>query len=143
QDWASLSTGDRVALVSTAVAIGGGAVAGVLSDPDARNWVATTLRGTVYPVPMVPGLGVQLDLGGDSLIVGLHLDVGRLLPAALGFGPGGGTPPSPNPPIPTQRAALGGASTAPDEDFASQLASSGSGAPLAPDVRGHLEQRLD
>jgi hypothetical protein len=95
----------------------------------------------------VPGLGVQLDLGGDSLIVGLHLDVGQFLPKALGFGPGDanalGSPPDPNAPLPAQRSAVAGASTTPDEDLASRLASSGSGTPLAPDVRGQLEQRLD
>ena len=35
----------------------------------------------------MPGLGVQLNLSGENIIVGLHLDVGKLLPASLGFGP--------------------------------------------------------
>src|SRR5262249_3415340 len=99
QDWAAPSTGEAAALISTAITIGGGAIAGILSNADSRSWVENTLRGTVYPVPLVPGLGVQLDLGGDSVIVGLHLDVGQFLPKALGFGPGDanalGSPPNP------------------------------------------------
>jgi hypothetical protein len=49
-------------------------------------------------VPKVPGLGVQLNLSGENVIVGLHLDVGRILPAALGFGPASDTTPLGAPP---------------------------------------------
>lgn len=100
QDWQALSGGGRVALVSTSLVIGGGAVAGVLSSPDARSWVATNLSGKVLPVPFVPGLGIQLNLKADNVLLGLHLDVGQLLPTALGFGPAAstsalGAPPNP------------------------------------------------
>lgn len=91
--------------MSTALVIGGGAVAGVLSNPEARSWVATNLSGKILPVPMVPGLGVQLNLGANNVLLGLHLDVGQLLPRALSFGPAAstsalGAPPNPYAPIP-------------------------------------------
>lgn len=105
QDWQALSGGGQVALVSTALVIGGGAVAGVLSSPEARSWVATNLSGKVLPVPIVPGLGIQLNLKADNVLLGLHLDVGQLLPTALGFGPAAstsalGAPPNPYAPSP-------------------------------------------
>jgi hypothetical protein len=58
--------------VSTALVIGGGTVAGVLSNPEARNWVATNLSGRVLPVSKVPGLGVQLNLRANHVLLGLQ-----------------------------------------------------------------------
>lgn len=105
QDWRALSSGGQIAVVSTVVVIGGGAVAGVLSNREARSWVANTLSGQVLPVPKVPGLGIQLNLRANDVLLGLHLDVGQLLPTALGFGPAAstsalGAPPNPYAPIP-------------------------------------------
>ncbi|MGH3925775.1 MAG: hypothetical protein ACRDTT_23435, partial [Pseudonocardiaceae bacterium] len=105
QDWQALSGGGQVGLVSTALVIGGGAVAGVLSSPEARSWAATNLSGKVLPVPMVTGLGIQLNLRANNVLLGLHLDVGQLLPSALGFGPAAstsalGAPPNPSAPTP-------------------------------------------
>jgi hypothetical protein len=85
RDWAELSTGAKIALVSTTAMIAAGATAGIASDPDAREWVMEQLSGTRIPVPMVPGLDVQIDFRDDVTMVGLRLDVGRLLPAELGF----------------------------------------------------------
>jgi hypothetical protein len=103
-DWGQLSTGGAVAVVTQSIVIGGGAIAGMLSAPDARKWVTAALADKVIPVPKVPGLGVQLNLSGNNLIVGLHLDVGKLLPASLGFGPASqntplGAPPNPYDPV--------------------------------------------
>jgi hypothetical protein len=148
QDWAALSRGEKAVVVSTGVLIGGGALAGVLSSPEARSWVGSTLGGTVYPVPLVPGLGVQLNLGGDNVILGLHFDVGRYLPSVLGFGPGSpkalGSPPSPVGPAPAQRTASGDAPPpVQGSDLAGKLDSaSRGGAPLAPTVRAPLEDQL-
>jgi len=94
----SLSTGATVAVVSGSVAVAGGAIVGLLSRPDVRQWITATLNDNVIPVPLVPGLGVQLNLSGDTMIVGLHLDVGKILPAALGFGPASATTPLGSPP---------------------------------------------
>jgi len=91
--WDKLSTGGAVAVVTGSVAVGGGAIAGILSNPDARKWITSTLNDKIIPVPKVPGLAVQLNLSGENVIVGLHLDVGQILPAALGFGPASATTP--------------------------------------------------
>ena len=100
RDFASLSSGATVAVVSTSIAIGGGAVASLLANAEARRWIAVTLNDKIIPVPKVPGLSVQLNLSGPAVIVGLHLDVGKILPAALGFGPAVETTPLGAPPTP-------------------------------------------
>lgn len=108
--WDQLSTGGAVAVVTGSMVVGGGAVAGVLANRDARQWITATLNDKVIPVPKVPGLAVQLNLSGPTVIVGLHLDVGAILPAALGFGPASATTPLGQPiPDPVQR-------TTPDRD---------------------------
>jgi len=151
-DWHSLSTGGEVALVTTSVAIVGGALVGVLSHPDARDWFAREIGGKVIPVPGVTGLGAQFNLGGSEVIVGLHLDLGALLPTSLGFGPGGSTralgePPNPYAAPAGQRAPVPGAPSGPTgtgtEDLANQLsASAGQGSSLPQDVRGALQSQL-
>jgi len=104
-----LSTGATVAVVTGSVAVAGGAIVGLLSRPDVRQWITATLNDKIIPVPKVPGLGVQLNLSGNTMIVGLHLDVGKILPAALGFGPASATTPLGAPPgsyDPVQRQAV-------------------------------------
>lgn len=102
--WDRLSTGGAVAVVTGSVVVAGGAVAGVLANRDARQWITATLNDKIIPVPRVPGLGVQLNLSGSTVVVGLHLDVGAILPAALGFGPASATTPLGRPlPDPVQR----------------------------------------
>lgn len=88
RDWRALSLGDKVVTVSSLAMIGGGALAGVVSDPQARSFVFSQLDGKVIPVPGVEGLGVEFNTKGKNLMVGIHLDVGRILPKELGFGPG-------------------------------------------------------
>jgi hypothetical protein len=97
-EFGHLSTGGTVAVVSGAVTVGGGALTALLSNSDVRSWITATLNDKIIPVPKVPGLGVQLNLSGENIIVGLHLDVGQLLPAALGFGPASYTAPLGAPP---------------------------------------------
>lgn len=98
-DWRRLSTGEQIAAVSVAVLIGGGALAGAISDPSARRFMLDQLNGRVLPVPGVTGLSVELNTERDNLMLGLHLDVGALLPESWGFGPSSptaiGGPPSP------------------------------------------------
>jgi hypothetical protein len=102
--WDQLSTGGAAAVVTGSIVVGGGAIAGVLANPDARQWITSTLNDKIIPVPKVPGLGVQLNLSGENVIVGLHLDVGQVLPKALGFGPAAATTPLGTPfPEPVQR----------------------------------------
>jgi hypothetical protein len=98
-DWGRLSTGERVAAVTAAVLVGGGALAGAMTNPEGREFVLGQLNGRVLPVPGVTGLSVELNTAGENLMVGLHLDVGSLLPEWMGFGPSSpsaiGAPPSP------------------------------------------------
>jgi hypothetical protein len=96
----NLSTGGKVAVVSTTVVVGTAGITAILSNPSARQLITGTLNDVVIPVPKVPGLGVQLNLSGNNVIVGLHLDVGKILPASLGFGPASQTTPLGAPPGP-------------------------------------------
>jgi hypothetical protein len=95
-----LSTGRQVAVVSSSIVVGAGALTALLAHPASRDWLTATLNDKIIPVGVVPGLGVQLNLSGPSITVGLHLDVGKILPASMGFGPASqstplGAPPSP------------------------------------------------
>jgi hypothetical protein len=106
-DWASLRTGGQVAVVTTSVVLAGGALAGILTNPSGRDWALRALNDRIIPVPPVPGLSAQFNLGGDHVILGLHLDLGPHLPARLGFGRGVspsplGSPPNPYEPPPGQ-----------------------------------------
>ena len=100
-DYRRLSTGDRIAAITASVLVGGAAVAGVASSPEGRRFALGQLNGRVLPVPGVGGLSVELNTERGGVMVGLHLDVGSLLPASLGFGPGSpsaiGGPPQSSP----------------------------------------------
>lgn len=91
-DYRRLSTGERIAAISASVLIGGTAIAGIASSPDARRFALDQLNGRVFPVPGVSGLSVELNTERNGVMVGLHLDVGALLPRSLGFGPSSPTP---------------------------------------------------
>lgn len=114
--WQQLRLGGQVAVVSVSTLIAGGAIAGIGLAPDARRFVLDQLSGTVLPVPGADWLRAEFSARDDNLMFGLHLDVGRFLPAALGFGPGSpeamGGPPrledAPGPPT-LRRAPLRGA----------------------------------
>ncbi len=115
-DFSSLSTGATVAVVSTSIAVGGGAIATLLANADTRRWIGATLNDKIIPVPKVPGLSVQLNLSGPNIIVGLHLDVGKILPASLGFGPASESTPlgaPPNPYAPSAQRQVTDAATTP------------------------------
>jgi outer membrane protein OmpA-like peptidoglycan-associated protein len=89
RDWRSLSLGGKSLVVGTGVLIGGSAIAGLSTDPDATRAVLGLLNGRVITVPYTKGtLGLELNTKGDNLMFGVHLDVGRFLPKSLGFGPG-------------------------------------------------------
>jgi hypothetical protein len=101
RDWDRLSVGERVATISALALVGGGAIAGVVQDPTARRFVLDQLNGRTFPVPGVTGLRLELNTSATNVMVGLHLDVGALLPSWMGFGPSSpsalGGPPSPQP----------------------------------------------
>jgi hypothetical protein len=112
--WSGASAGERAAIVTSGVVLGAGALTTVLALPDARDRVLPLLNGRVIPVPGVEGLGVEMHFGGDSLMIGAHLDVGTLLPDWMGFGPSSptaiGGPPHPQEFVPGQRKAEGSGS---------------------------------
>jgi hypothetical protein len=84
-NWRSLSTGEKVLVVTGAAAITGGALAGILSDPEARRFLLEQVQDRAIPVPGVPGLRFRFNLTGDNPGVMFDLNVGRLLPESFGF----------------------------------------------------------
>jgi hypothetical protein len=106
RDWRRLSTGEQVGAVSSAVAIGAGVLAGILSDPNTREMALSQLNGRVLPVPGLNWLSLEINTGGNNLMLGGHVDIGSLLPPSLGFGPSSaqpiGGPPAPQPFVPGQ-----------------------------------------
>jgi Domain of unknown function (DUF4157) len=149
QDWSRLNTGEQIGVVSTSVLIGAGVLTGVFSNPEARRFALDKLNGQVLPVPGVNWLHLELNTGGDNLMLGMHLDIGRLLPSSLGFGPSSpsaiGGVPQPEP-LPGQRMIQrqeDNAEVGAGEAIAQRIqAGSGSGSKLDEGVQQHLEQHL-
>lgn len=83
-DWRSLSTGEKVATISGAVAIGGGALAGVLSNPEGRQFTLDVLQNRSLHTG-VPGLKFQFNLTGPDQRVKFDLNLGQFLPRQWGF----------------------------------------------------------
>lgn len=83
-DWRSLSTGGKAAVITQSAVIGGGAVAGILSDPTARRFALGLLENRSLPTG-VPGLNFQFRLTGPEQRVTFDLNVGALLPSSWGF----------------------------------------------------------
>ena len=98
-DWRRLGTGGQVAAITAAVLVGGSAIAGIVSDPEGREFVLDQLNGRVLPVPGITGLGLELNTSEDNIMVGMHYDVGAVLPEWTGFGASSpsaiGGPPTP------------------------------------------------
>jgi hypothetical protein len=118
RDWSSLGTGGQIGVVSWLTVIGGGALAGVVSDPTSRSWALSQLNGRVLPVPGLDWLHLEINTGESSLMVGTHVDVGKLLQRhvpQLGFGSSSpnaiGGPPRPQPFVP---GSIGRAAAEPD-----------------------------
>ena len=146
-DWRQLRTGEKVGVISTIAVIGGGTIAGIASDPDARRTALGLLNGRPIPVPEVDWLHLELNTAGNNVMVGMHVDVGALLPKSWGFGPGD---PNPIGGPPGQRSERAGAN--PDSVPAGgggpgQLAArvrgmAGQGSPLGGPMRERLEEGL-
>jgi len=82
--WGGLSAGERAMVITQTALIGGGAVAGILSQPDARQFAVDALQNRLLPTG-VPGLQFQFNLTGPDQRVEFQLNVGALLPRSLGF----------------------------------------------------------
>jgi hypothetical protein len=147
--WGRASTGERIGMVSATALVGGAALASILAMPEARDRVLPMLNGRVIPVPGVTGLGVEVNFGEDSLMIGAHLDVGALLPSWMGFGSSSpsaiGGPPQPQTFVPGQRKAesRGGEVLNPAYSIAREIrAASSGGQALDNAAKNRLESGL-
>lgn len=93
--WGKLNSGDKTTLATTSITFGLTALGGVLATPGGRAMLGQ-LSGVALPVPAVPWLKVEFSSRSDVVGLGVHVDVGQLLPKSLGFGAAGpkdGAPP--------------------------------------------------
>ncbi|HIK17861.1 MAG TPA: DUF4157 domain-containing protein [Leptolyngbyaceae cyanobacterium M33_DOE_097] len=153
RDWNRLRLGEQIGVISAFGAVGAGAITGIISDPSTRHWVLEQLNSRILPVPGVPWLRAEINTQSDGLILGLHLDLGTLLPPILGFGPGSpspiGGPPQPEPFIPgapaVQFAREPQAASPSDRAVNLEdrlISTQGTGNPLSKEVRAFMEPRF-
>ena len=83
-EWRSLSTGGKAAVITQSAVIGAGALAGVLSDPEARQFTLGLLENRSLPTG-VPGLNFQFNIMGPDQRIKFDLNVGALFPSSWGF----------------------------------------------------------
>ena len=87
--WGSLGPGTQRRLIIGSIGVGLGALGGALSTSGGREMISK-LSGVSLPVPGVPWLAFEFRSTENRLVgVGVHVDVGALLPASLGFGAAG------------------------------------------------------
>lgn len=86
RSWRLLSGGERALVITQGVLIAGGAIAGIASDPAARQFVLDQVQGRTIPIPGLP-VTFQFNLTGPDQRLVIGLDLGALLPSSLGFGP--------------------------------------------------------
>ena len=144
QGWGSFSTVERVGLVSFGVGTISLAGIGAFGNPDARSFLLDKLNGAVIPVPGASWLGLETHIDDDYLFFGAHLDVGRLLPEAMGFGPAkfkSITKPKPEY-VPQRRADDTGLLRVPEDASARIAAAQSGGSPLPLAARGQIESGL-
>lgn len=84
RDWRSLSTGGKAAVITQSAVISAGALAGVLSDSEARQFTLGLLQNRSLPTG-VPGLNFQFNVTGPDQRIKFDLNVGALLPSSWGF----------------------------------------------------------
>ncbi|MDZ4800013.1 MAG: DUF4157 domain-containing protein [Bryobacteraceae bacterium] len=82
--WSRLSTGEQVFVVTSGVITAGVALGAVLPDPELRQTVLDKLNGGIYRIPFTP-FSAEIFVGQDSYTLGLHLDMGTVLPPWMGF----------------------------------------------------------
>jgi hypothetical protein len=77
-DWRKLSTGERAGLITGTASVAAGAIAGIVFNDASRQLALRQIRGRNIPVPLVPGLSVQLNPIGPNQSVMLNLDLSTL-----------------------------------------------------------------
>lgn len=147
--WNRASTGEQVGFVSSSVIVGGAILAPLLGFEEPRNFVLPLLNDVVLPVPGLSGYGLEFNFGERSVMVGVHVDVGRLLHSfldfdAASFSPIGGPPgPAPGAIPPLSRMADGDASSVDHASIAAGVRGrTGKGSPLDADVQTDVERQI-
>jgi hypothetical protein len=77
-DWRRLSTSDKVVAIGGTALVAGGALAEILSNNASRQFALQQIQGRAIPVPLVPGLSVQVNPIGPNQSVMLNLDLSAL-----------------------------------------------------------------
>ena len=80
--------GERAFAIVSVLTFSGVAVGGALATPGGRDMLGR-LSATLLPVPGVDWLHLEFNSKGDNHILGVHVDVGGMLPPSWGFGPAG------------------------------------------------------
>ena len=146
-DWRHLNRGEKVGVVSAFTIIGAGALAGIVSDPEARRLSLGLLDGKVLPVPKLDWLNLEINTKGSNLMLGLHVDVGQLLPSVLGFrasSPEAIGVPQPAS-VPSQRTiqrTANDAAESSDGSIGQRIQAASGGDSLESGIQQHLEQNL-
>ncbi len=84
-DWGRLSGGERALVITQSALITGGALAGVLSSPEGREFSLGLIQNRDLPIPGVPGLTFQFNATGPNQLIRFDLNLGALLPSSFGF----------------------------------------------------------
>ncbi len=146
--WSRAEPLERGLMISSFSIVGGSLLAGILSSPSARRNILPLLNGRPLPIPGLDWLHVEMYTGENSVMFGVHLDIGSLLPPQWGFGSGAPQgiegPPSPEPFAPVQRKEEPGSGLGkPVFGIASHLERSrGQGRLLDSELRTRMEQEL-
>ena len=150
--WSALGTGEQIGVISVLAMIGGSGATVVLTDTGRRQWAFDQLNGRIWPVPGVNWLRIELNVAPTNLLMGIHIDVGALLPPSWGFAPSAwspgplGRPPSGDGPVAGQRVAVQSRlSLAPlaNEDVGGRVrAAAGGGSALDSGMQDTLGTRL-
>ena len=84
--WLAVSPwSERVLVITQSTLIAGGALAGLLSNQEGRNFGLSLIQNRDIPIPGVPGLTFQFNATGPEKMIRFNLNVGALLPPSLGF----------------------------------------------------------
>lgn len=79
RDWKKLSKGEKAGVVSTAVVIAGGALAGVLSQDKTRQGALEFVQGKSIPVPGVDGLSFSVSPVGKDKKFMVNFDLAAFI----------------------------------------------------------------
>lgn len=83
RDWRKLSTGEKIGVIGVTASIAGLSLAGISTDPAARDFMFGQLQGKDYPVPGVKGLSFKFNLVGEEKSFNLTLDLMQFLPPSM------------------------------------------------------------